>query len=160
MKKKIALTVGIFFLALFVQAPSASTLESHMTWGWGVITDDSFSFKPFLWTAGFNLDLHLGPALMLSPEVYAIVHNVDFGAFILAPAVLLNFDAQGFFAGAGLTKWWLLGSKVSGAPSSDFSLKANAGFKGSGLKLTAFVITPFNDLFKSMAVGATLGFYF
>lgn len=43
---------------------------------------------------------------------------------------------------------------------SDFMLKLNAGFRVRNLKLTAYLITDFDDLFEYNVVGATLGFYF
>jgi hypothetical protein len=49
---------------------------------------------------------------------------------------------------------------VEATPVTDFSLKLNAGFRGDGLKLTFFAVTPFDNILDDMAIGATLGFYF
>lgn len=126
----------------------------------GTITDTSFSFNPFLWTAGMTIDIPLGNVMTLCPEGYIVVHKFEFGSFIFAPSVMLNFNFKEFFVGAGLSKWFLLGDDIAGSPSSDFSLKLNAGFQGYALRLAVFMFTPFNDLFNSAAVGATLGFVF
>ncbi len=157
--KKIVLTAFVFAVLAGVTAPGLSA-QTDISWNWGVVTDKSFSFSPFLWTTGFTFDFYLSPNLSFSPELFAVIHNFDFGAFILAPALLLNFQGQGFFIGGGVTKWWLLGSDIEGGPSSDAAFKANVGFRGYDIKLTLFTVTPFNAFFKDMVVGATFGFYF
>jgi len=126
----------------------------------GVVTDTSFSFNPFLWTAGVTMEIPLGKVMSIAPEGYIVVHKFNFGSFIFAPAVMLNFDFNGLFVGAGISKWFILGNDIEGSPSSDFALKLNAGFQGTGTRICAFVFTPFNDLFGSTAVGATIGFLF
>ena len=109
------------------------------------------------------MDLSLGP-IMLSPEFYIIVNKFDFDAFWLAPGVIANMKFANLFFGAGLTKWFLVGSAVQDSYSTDFKLKVNAGLKGMGVKLTAFAITDFGagKFFKSdyLLLGATLSFGF
>ncbi|MHB8054787.1 MAG: hypothetical protein ACYDH3_06025 [Candidatus Aminicenantales bacterium] len=157
MKKALIAVWLVTALSLAVPAEARAEILSL---NFGVITDSSFSFKPFLWTAGMTVDIPLGNTFTLCPEGYVVVNKFDFGSFIFAPAVMLNVNFKEFFAGAGVSKWFLLGNDVEGSPSTDFSLKLNAGFQGCSLRLCAFIFTPFNDLFKSMAVGATLGFVF
>jgi len=152
--------VAFAVLALFFASSRELAAQSDVALNIGVITDKSFSFNPFLWTTGLTFDFYLNPSLSISPEIYLTVHNSDFGTMLMAPAVLLNFQGYGFFVGGGITKWWLLGSDVEGAPSTDIALKFNVGLKGGGLKVTAFVITPFNNILQTAAVGATFGFYF
>ncbi len=151
---------GLIFAVLSGVAVRDLSAQTDISWNWGVVTDKSFSFSPFLWTTGFTFDFYLTPGLSFSPELYAVIHNFDFGAFILAPALLLNFQGAGFFAGGGLTKWWLLGSEIEGGPSSDVAFKANIGFKGYDIKFTLFAVTPFKSFFKDMVIGAAFGFYF
>jgi len=157
MKK--ALIAVLLAAAVSFVVPAMARAE-NLSLNFGVITDSSFSFKPFLWTAGLTMDIPLGSMFSLAPEGYVVVHNFDFGAFIFAPDVMLNVNLTEFFVGAGVSKWFLLGKDVIGSPSTDFSLKLNAGFRGNTMRLCAFVFTPFTDLFKSIAVGATLGFIF
>lgn len=158
MKKLTVVLLLVAGLALAGARPAAA--QSFLSLNFGTITDSSFSFNPFFWTAGATLDIYLGPHFSLSPEATMVVHNFEFGSFILAPAVLLNVEFANLFFGGGISKWFLLGSDIPGSPSADFSLKLNAGFKGDNLRLAAFLFTPFGELFESMAVGATLGFYF
>lgn len=144
------------------RARSTSTSSgTQMNFGinFGIMTDDDFKFKPLMWTAGAELDFQFGDYLMLSPEVMLVGNKFEFKEFILYPAAILNFTAGGFFIGGGVTKAFYIGS---GHPDpSDFLLKLNAGFLGKSMKLTAYAITPFDNLFKKgMAVGATLGFRF
>jgi len=157
--KKFAVAALVFIVVAGVSVRDVSA-QTDISWNWGVVTDKSFSFSPFLWTTGFALDFYLTPSLSFSPELYAVIHNFDFGAFILAPALILNFQGQGFFIGGGITKWWLLGSEIEGGPSSDAASKLNVGFRGYDINFTLFTVTPFKQFFKDMVVGATFGFYF
>jgi hypothetical protein len=161
MKKKVLMVVILTIVFLVTSQPVRAQYERfNLALSFGTLTDDSFSFKPFLWTSGLNLDLYLSENIVLSPEFFIIVHNFNFDAFFLAPAALLNFDFGGFMVGAGVTKFFLVGSAISGAPSSDPALKLNVGYIGEGIRLTAYIITPFSDLFKYNTLGASLGFFF
>ncbi len=132
----LALAVTALFLAT---APNLSA-QTESALEWGIVTDKSFSFKPFLWTAGLTLDFYLNPGLSLSPEFFMIVQNLDFGSFFLAPGILLNYQGTDFFMGGGLTKWWLVGSEVEGKdcggyPSQDFfAVDASMG-RDAGLRV-------------------------
>lgn len=156
--KKIIIAV-LLVAVVFLAAPNKARAD-YLSLNFGTVTDSSFSFNPFFWTAGMTVDIPLGNIMTLSPEGYIVVHKFNFGTFIFAPSLMLNFHLKEFFIGGGLSKWFLLGDDISGSPSTDFSLKVNAGFQGSDLRLSVFIFTPFNDLFDSMAVGATLGFVF
>ncbi|UCC39291.1 MAG: hypothetical protein JSV96_16055 [Candidatus Aminicenantes bacterium] len=152
----------LFFSALLILSVSNQNLYAQyetmsMSFNAGVHTDDSFSFDPFFWTAGLVLDINMGDYLMLSPECFVIVNKFEFGFTNLAPAVLLNFRFESLFLGGGITKWWNVDDF---SEPSDFMLKLNAGFKGRNLKLTAYLITGFEDFLENNLVGATLGFYF
>jgi hypothetical protein len=151
---------AIFLIAALSLAVPAKAQAEILSLNFGFVTDSKFSFNPFLWTAGLTIDIPLGSVLTLCPEGYIVVNKFDFGSFIFAPAVMLNLNAAGLFVGAGVSKWFLLGSDVEGSPSSDLSLKLNAGIHAGGLRLTGFLFTPFKEAFKSTAVGATLGFAF
>ncbi len=144
--------------ALLSAAAPRLSAQTEVSLNFGVVTDKTFTFNPFLWTGGMTVDLFIGPHLSLSPEGFIIVHNFDFGAFFLAPAVLLNFQGHGFFMGGGLTKWWLVGSEIGGSYSSDVGMKLNLGFKSANLKFTLYAITPFKDFLKEPILGATFGF--
>jgi hypothetical protein len=157
--KKTAL-IALAVLAVFAFSPKDLAAQTDVSMHWGVITDQNFKFDPFLWTGGLVIDLYLMPQLSLSPEVFATVNNFDFKAFYLSPSVLLNIQSKSFFLGGGITKYWVVGSEVSGAPSSDVMFKANVGLKGKAFKLTFFAVTPFNDFFKSEFFGILIGFYF
>jgi hypothetical protein len=124
----------------------------------GAQTDDSFSFDPFNWTVGAELDFQFGSFLMFSPEVMLVGSGFEFKEFILYPAAILNFTASSFFFGGGVAKGFLIGSGASG--SSDFMLKLNAGLVTQSVKLTGYALMAFDSLFKNMLVGASLGFRF
>jgi hypothetical protein len=156
--KKAALAV-LLAAAVFLAAPAKARSE-YLSLNFGAVTDSSFSFNPFLWTAGMTIDIPLGNVMTLCPEGYIVVNKFDFGSFIFAPSVVLNFNFKELFFGGGLSKWFLLGDDIPGSPSSDFSLKLNAGFQGYDLRLAIFMFTPFSDLFNSTTFGVTLGFVF
>jgi len=123
----------------------------------GAMTDDSLKFSPFLWTAGINLDFKTGGMLMLSPELNIVISELDFDYILLEPAIIVNFRFANLFAGAGLTKFFELGNPFE---FNKFSLKVNAGIKIPGLRLRAYMIIPFDELFKPVIYGGTIGFGF
>ncbi|MFC2158486.1 hypothetical protein ACFLT9_11675 [Acidobacteriota bacterium] len=161
MKKKIIIVLCLIAVFLMLhQSASAQYDRVNLAMTFGTVTDDSFSFSPFLWTAGLNLDFWISESFIISPECHIINSGFDFGAFILAPSVLFNMDLGGFIIGGGVTKYFLIGSEISGAPASDFALKLNTGYIGEGIRLTVFLVTSFSSLFSSNTLGANLGFYF
>ena len=95
---------------------------------------------------------------MFSPEVMLVGNGFEFKQFVLYPAAILNLTPGNFFIGGGVVKGFFIGSGSSG--STDFALKLNAGVISTSIKLTAYLITVFDNLFKGMSVGATLGFRF
>jgi hypothetical protein len=159
--KKTALIL-LSFLAVFALSNSELSAQYygtdlHLTLG--TVTDDSFTFNPFYWTAGLSFDIHFGDLLMVSPEGYIQVNNFNWDRFYVVPSVLVNLKLSSLFVGAGVTKAWILGSGIPGSPSTNLDLKLNAGFRGAFSKLTAFIITPFDNFLKSpMIVGASIGF--
>jgi len=161
MKKTCVLIIII--LVIFTVSAQKANAQYRGSWVYlnsGVVTDDSFDFDPFLWTAGLNMDFYLTYNLTISPEIYMIVHNFEFDAFFLAPGVLANIELQQLFFGAGVTKYFIVGSAIKGSFELDWALKLNAGFKGGGIKLQAFIVTPFDNVFEYMDIGITIGFGF
>lgn len=155
---------SLIIISLLVLSLSFSTMElkaestgMDLYLNGGVVTDDSLSFDPFLWTAGLNLDIHFGN-LMLSPECFITVYKFKFDPLWLQPAVIANIKLSSFFVGAGLTKWFLIGDDSNF--STDIALKLNAGFRGNNFRLAVFAVTAFDDLFDNMTVGATFGISF
>ncbi len=153
MKKALMVLCGLLLVS------GLYAFEKQTTFGvnFGIMTDDSFSFDPLLWTAGAEIDLQLGQYLMLSPEVTLVGNGFKFKEFLLFPGAVLNFTPSNFFVGGGLVKGIYIGSGETFV-SDDFALKLNAGLFSRNLKLTAYVIMDFNSLFKNTVVGATLGF--
>jgi hypothetical protein len=161
--KKIALSILLlgFLFCVTSQNSHALIKPFSLYLSGGVQTDTKLSFDPLYWTAGANMDFSF--ALLpfaISPECYIIVNKFNFDAFWLAPAVMANLKLANLFVGAGLTKWFLIGTEVTETLSTDFMLKLNAGLKGPGVKLTVFAVTDFDYLFKTdyMWIGATISF--
>lgn len=156
MKKVLILLFGL----LLVSGVYGAGSQMNFVLNFGTTTDDSFSFNPFWWTVGGELDFQLGNVLMLSPEVTLVGTGTAFKDFFLRPAVILNFTPGNFFVGGGLTKHFYIGDNAS-YDTSDIALKLNTGLISKNIKFTVYLITYFDNLFKSsMWVGASFGFRF
>lgn len=155
MKKTIIMLFGLLLVSGIYGAGS----QMNFGLNFGIMTDDSFSFDPLMWTAGAELDFQLGNYLMLSPEVTLVGNGFKFKEFLLFPAVILNFTPGNFFVGGGLTKGFYIGSGTDFA-ITEVALKLNAGLITKNIKLTAYLITAFDNLFSGMLVGASFGFRF
>lgn len=159
MKKLIVSVIAVLALVAIVPRTASAAGPYNFYIRAGVITDQNLTFDPFLWTAGANLDLNLGPALMISPECDIIVYKFHFDPIWLTPAVTVNFRAANLYIGGGLAKFLIIGSGWT--LSSDLLLKLNAGFKADTIKLQAYLLTPLSDeAFSEVLFGATFGFGF
>lgn len=147
----------VFILLGFGFALNAQSMNFNLNFG--VLTDDSFGFSPLVLSGGAGLDFHIGSALMLSPEVtFHTNTKFESASFMLYPGVILNFTPGPLFVGGGVAKGFALSS---GGGSTDFLLKVNAGLRTGTLKLTAYVMMPFDAILKKgMLIGATVGFGF
>ena len=154
MKKVLILLCGL----LVVSAVHGAGSQMNFGLNFGIMTSDDFKFDPIMWTVGAELDFQLGNFLMLSPEVTLVGYKFEFKQFILYPGIILNFTPGSFFVGGGVVKGFLIGEGTSG--SSDVALKLNAGIISKNIKFTAYLITAFDNIFKDMLVGASLGFRF
>lgn len=159
--KKVSILVlaFVFVFAFGSRHLSAQVSEMDLYVNVGILTDDSFTFDPFFWSAGANMDIKFGRMLMFSPECDVIFKKFKFKRIWLAPGAVLNVRYGLFFAGAGLRKWFKISKKGF---NTDILMKINAGFKGHKYRLAAYLETPFDDFFgKNMVTfGATLGFKF
>ena len=151
--KRIASFAVLMLLAAGVWAGAPMKFDLNF----GIMTDDSLTFDPLIWSAGAEIDFLLGDHIMFSPEATLNGYKFEFKQFLLIPGAILNFKADPLFVGGGIVKGFLIGSGYDA--SSDVALKLNAGFISDSFKLTAYLITDFDSLFKKgMLVGATIGF--
>ena len=154
MKKAIVMLCGL----LLVSGVYAAGSQMNFGLNFGIMTPDNFKFDPIMWTVGAELDFQLNDFVMLSPEVTLVGYQFKFKEFVLYPGVILNFTPGSAFIGGGLVKGFLIPSDVNA--SSDIALKLNAGLMSKNTKLTVYLITDFNNIFKDMLIGASLGFRF
>ena len=109
------------------------------------------------WALLFYLINETGSMIMISPELNIIINEFDFDLILLEPALTINFRFANFFVGAGLTKFFELGDDFW---ANKFSLKIHGGLKLIGVKLRAYMIIPFDELFKPTIYGGSIGFGF
>lgn len=156
--KKCIVCLTVLLLA-FAVAPQLKAADGvKIFFNAGAITDDSFSFSPFLWFLGTNVDIHLGEVLMLSPEANLITYKFKFDSFYLQPALLLNLKFDSFFIGGGLMKNILVSGETFS--SDDFGLKFNAGVSGENVRFRVFVDTPLKHAFDNILIGFQVGLGF
>jgi hypothetical protein len=142
----------------------------------GVMTDlgPDGSFSEALFTFAPQVNIHLSPALMLSPEVMVITDDGFIFNPLLYPGVLMNYPAKGgflagvllnytakggFFAGAGVVLpviFWAAGESGAG----DLLPKINLGYRGNHFNLTAYLLTNTESLFKYNLIGLSAGYRF
>ncbi len=163
--KKLCVVLMLSVLVLYFSAELKAQDECFKEEGMnfylnaGILTDDSFSFSPLLWYVGPSLDIHFGRIFMLSPEVNWVFYKFEFKDFLLNPAVVLNAKLKCFFVGAGISKYWYIGSSTSGE-FTDFLLRLNLGIKTGNVKLRFFLDTAFNNFFNNPLIGFQLGIGF
>lgn len=153
MKKAMVFLCGM----LLVSGLFAGTNKMTIGINFGTMTDKNFSFDPFFWTAGAELDIPFGKRLMFSPEATLVGYRFEFKEFLLFPAAILNVMLSNFYVGGGLTKGFYIGSGTT-TEITDFALKLNAGILSDSIKITAYLITPFDGIFDAMIIGASFGF--
>ena len=155
MKKIVVLLAVVLLILSFSTDITAQGMKKGLFLNIGTITDDSLSFDPFLWFAGFNIDFYLANNIMLSPEANVVTYKFKFDTFLFQPAVLLNFKKGSFFFGGGVQKNFLVSGDSYEA--GKWGLKLNAGIVGKRIKLRVFADMEFDNLFKDMAIGFQIG---
>lgn len=144
-------------LIAFILAGLASTAVFAQDLGFclnlGLGTDQSFSFNPIILSGGAEFDFHIGEILMVSPEAILLT-DTKFKDFLLIPAVSLNVTPSILLFGAGIAKVFVLGGDLS----SDFMLKLNGGLRAGNMRISAYMLSDFKEIFKTFFFGIQLGF--
>jgi len=118
------------------------------------------SFSDVLFTFAPQVDIHVSPAFMISPEVMVITDDsFSFDPFLLYPGIILNFTAKsGFFVGAGVVlpvMFW--GGETE---TGDLLPKINLGYRGNHFNVTAYLLTSTEEVFKDNLIGLSVGYRF
>lgn len=161
--KKLFTLIALFCVFAFLLVPTASAQKSTKTQDMkfyinlGVAADDGFDY--FYWEGGAMMDFFFGDNLVLSPEVMLIGYKFDFDVLALYPGATLNLllgkGESKIFVGGGL----LLALDIEpGFADAVLELKINGGIMTDNLRLTAYIMTPFDDIFGTMLLGANIGF--
>ncbi len=158
MKKAIAGLLCAAALLLVLPGQAKADWPVNVYLRLGVITDDGLSFKPFLWTLGANFDFNISSAFFLSADADMVIHEFSFSPVWLTPSVMANLRLSAFYVGAGISKFFILGSGYE--LTSSFLFKANVGLKDDNYKLQVFVYSPLNELAEYFGLGINFGFGF
>jgi hypothetical protein len=150
MKKTLLVLMGIACVGL-IQAQSLDVSANF-----GVITASDFKFDPLVLSGNVCIDIHVARFIMISPECTFYTNSkFDSATMILAPGGTVNFTTGPLFLGAGMVKeFWLRSTDVS----IPLELKLRVGIQASKYRLGAYLLTPFDDMFKQTSFGFTIGF--
>lgn len=163
MKKNLIL-ISLVCLFAFLLVPCANAQKSSgasqnqkFYINLGAMTDDSFD--NFYWQVGAMLDLPIGNNLLLSPEAMLVGYKFDFDWFNLYPGATLNLllgkSESQLFVGGGLLLFLPIQPSEG---DTELQLKINGGFISDNSRLTVYIMTPFDDIFGYMMIGANFGF--
>ena len=163
MKKLMVMVLAVgLVVALGTGQAFAQGKKVEFSLNLGVMTDlgSGSSFSEALFTFAPQVDIHLSPALMLSPEVMVITDDgFSFSPLLLYPGILLNYTAKGgFFAGAGVVLPVIFWEGES--DTGDLLPKINLGYRGNHFNLTAYLLTDTESLFKYNLIGLSAGYRF
>ena len=151
------LVIG-FLVGGISQQLLASEKKFSFNFSVGTLFGTDLSAFEFL-TLGSGVDFHLSNLLMISPEIQVWTYKFNFDWFALVPGVILNLKFSSFFAGGGV----IYPFSVSGEGDVEagvLALKLNTGFRTGIIRVTGYIITLFEDLFKYNLYGISLGLGF
>jgi len=160
--RKILLSVTIIVL---IFAFTTTDLEARSSRGGGMnfyinagaATTDGFD--QFAWQTGAMLDIHLGEAFIISPEVM-LFGDFGFDWLEMLPGATFNIKfgnprASQLFLGAGALIYVPIEPSGGGG---DLFLKAQGGFISDSIKLTIYAASPLDDISAGFVLGANIGF--
>ncbi len=178
MLRKIVLGIGLSIVLALGALPVQAVQPARFTASFGTIWDNDSFHNDFLWILGISADFFLVKNLALTPEFYMASQEIGFKNFLLQPGLMLNYHLPHFFIGAGVVNeyrarnnpffegtdypptvvWRVVWSNV-------WKYKIFAGFKISKIRLTAFFLSPFQDIgwfptARSNSYGAMIGYAF
>ncbi|MBE3112786.1 MAG: hypothetical protein IMZ46_20120 [Acidobacteria bacterium] len=161
--KKVLLMVLVVGLVAGLGSRQAFAQEKKVEFSLnlGVMTDLSSegSFSEVLFTFAPQVDIHISPAFMISPEVMVITDDsFGFDPFLLYPGVILNYTSKGFFVGGGVVLPVIFWEGES--DTGDLLPKINVGYRGNHFNLTAYLLTDTHEFLKYNLIGLGVGYRF
>jgi hypothetical protein len=150
MKKAWLVLIGFACVSL---APAQSIDVSA---NFGVLTAKDFKFNPLVLSGNVVLDVSVGNFIMISPECTLYGNSkLQSASLVLAPGGTINFTTSQLYFGAGIVKeFWLKQTDLA----IPLELKLQIGVRASKYRLGAYLLTVFDDLFKELSFGFTIGF--
>lgn len=155
-----------FFFSLMVIGPllggisqKAQAQDKVRAFNLNIGTVTHMSFGDVYFTLGVGFDSQIGEYIMISPEIQLLSNKFRFDSFPILPGIILNLKLKNFFVGTGVIFPFRI-SGDGGIKSGNLAAKINAGFRINRLKLTLYLITPFENLFEENLLGASIGIVF
>jgi hypothetical protein len=108
---------------------------------------------------GAGADIHLGKHVMISPEFQLWSSELRLDILQLNLGAALNFRLKIFFVGGGVNIP-IIHTSTKTDVFGLISAKINVGLRINRIKLTAYLLTPFEDFFECIQVGANIGIVF
>ncbi|MFH2107429.1 MAG: hypothetical protein ABII93_02060 [Chrysiogenia bacterium] len=122
----------------------------------GILTRGDFKFDPLVLSGNITLAISVGSFILVSPEC-TLYSDSKFtsDSLIIAPGGTINFTTGQLFLGAGVIKEiWLKSSGVT----IPLEMKLQVGIRASRFRLGAYMLTFFEEMFKDISFGFTIGF--
>ena len=146
----------ILFLIAILCAGLAPAQNIDVSANAGILTRGDFAFDPLVLSGNITLAFSFGSFILVSPEC-TLYSDSKFStdSLIIAPGGTINFATGQLFLGAGVIKEiWLKSSDVS----LPLELKLQVGIRASKFRLGAYMLTFFEEMFKDISFGFTIGF--
>lgn len=122
----------------------------------GILTRNDFKFDPLVFSGNVTLAFFVNDFILISPECTLYTDSkFTTDSLLLAPGGTVNFTTGQLFVGAGIIKEiWLKSTEVT----IPLEMKLQAGIRASKYRLGAYMLTYFEEMFKDISFGFTIGF--
>jgi hypothetical protein len=145
----------LFILIAIACAGLAPAQNIDVSANAGILTRGDFQFDPLVLSGNVTFDVSIGRLILVSPECTLYADSkFTTDSLILAPGGTVNFTAGQLFLGGGIIKEIRLKSSDDSIP---LELKLQAGVRASRFRLSAYLLTFFEEMFNDISFGFTIG---
>ncbi len=146
----------IYFLIAIACAGLVPAQSIDVSANVGILTRNDFKFDPLVFSGNVTLAFFVGDFILVSPECTLYTDSkFTTDSLLIAPGGTLNFATGQLFLGAGIIKEiWLKSTDVT----IPLEMKLQVGIRASKYRLGAYMLTFFDEMFKDISFGFTIGF--